>query len=213
MNDEVGTGRQRGTTAEERALPLPSQPDSWALYALGEEAVCVGAGVREGSKGTFKLPVIAQNRPRERFCSLAECVCICCSVVSDSLRPLDCSPPAPLSVGTLQARIPEWGAISISGRASLLAQMIKIPPAMQTQVRSLGREDPLEKTMATHARIVAWKIPWTEEPGGLRSIMGSQRVGQVRETNTSTPGRGTQKTLLRKNKVKLLTQVNLEQFE
>ena len=76
-----------GTMAEERALPLPSQPDSWALYALGEEAVCVGAGIREGSEGTFKLPVIAQNCPRECFCYLAECVCICCSAVSDSLRP------------------------------------------------------------------------------------------------------------------------------
>ena len=44
-------------------------------------------------------------------------------------------------------------------------------------VRSLGREDPLEKGMAIHSRILAWRIPWTEEPGGLES-MGSQRVGQ-----------------------------------
>ena len=46
-----------------------------------------------------------------------------------------------------------------------------------TQVRSLGREDPLEKEMATHSRILAWKIPWTEESRGLQS-MESQRVGQ-----------------------------------
>ena len=51
------------------------------------------------------------------------------------------------------------------------------PPAMQeTQVRSLGWEDPLEKGTATHSSILAWRIPWTEEPGGLQSI-GSQGVG------------------------------------
>ena len=45
------------------------------------------------------------------------------------------------------------------------------PPAMQeTQVQSLGREDPLEKGLATHSSILAWKIPWAEEPGGLQSI-------------------------------------------
>ena len=60
--------------------------------------------------------------------------------------------------------------------ASLLAQTVKNLPAMQeTWVQSLGWEDPLEKEMATHSRILAWKIPWTEEPGGLQS-MGSQRV-------------------------------------
>ena len=61
-------------------------------------------------------------------------------------------------------------------RVSLMAQMIKNLPAMQeTQVRSLGQEDPLEKGMATHPSILAWRIPWTEEPGRLRSI-GSQRL-------------------------------------
>ena len=58
-----------------------------------------------------------------------------------------------------------------------MAQMVKCLPAMQeTRVRSLGREDPLEKEMATHSSILAWEIPWTEEPGELQSI-GSQRVG------------------------------------
>ena len=48
--------------------------------------------------------------------------------------------------------------------------MVRNPPAMQeTQVPSLGGEDPLEKEMATHSRILAWKISWTEEPGGLQS--------------------------------------------
>ena len=63
------------------------------------------------------------------------------------------------------------------GRASLLAQSVKNLPAMQeTQVQSLGWEDPLEKEMTTHSSILAWKIPWTEEPCGLQS-MGLQRVG------------------------------------
>ena len=56
-------------------------------------------------------------------------------------------------------------------RASLVAQMIKNPPAMQeTWVQSLSWEDPLEKEMATHSSIFAWKISWTEEPGGLQSM-------------------------------------------
>ena len=58
-----------------------------------------------------------------------------------------------------------------------VAQMIKNPPAMQeTQVRSLGQEDPLKKEMATHSSILAWRILGTEEPGGLQSI-GLQRIG------------------------------------
>ena len=60
---------------------------------------------------------------------------------------------------------------------SLVAQVVKNLPAMQeTQVQSLGLEDPLEKEMATHCSILAWRITWTEEPGGLQS-MASQRVG------------------------------------
>ena len=58
-----------------------------------------------------------------------------------------------------------------------MAQTVKNLPAMwETQVQSLGGEDPLEKEMATHSSILAWRISWTEEPGGLQS-MGSQRVG------------------------------------
>ena len=56
-------------------------------------------------------------------------------------------------------------------RASLVAQRLKHLPAMQeTWIRSLGWEDPLEKEMATHSSILAWKIPWTEEPSGLQSM-------------------------------------------
>ena len=63
-----------------------------------------------------------------------------------------------------------WGA-------SLVAQRLKRLPAMQeTWDQSLGREDPLEKEMVTHSSILAWRIPWMEEPGGLQ-FMGSRRVG------------------------------------
>ena len=60
-------------------------------------------------------------------------------------------------------------------QTSLVAQTVK-PTMWETWVRSLGREDPLEKEMATHSSVLAWKIPWTEEPGRLQS-MGLQRVG------------------------------------
>ena len=57
-----------------------------------------------------------------------------------------------------------------------MAQMVKNPPAMpETVVGSLGGEEPLKKGMATHSSVLAWRIPWTEEPGGLQST-GSQRI-------------------------------------
>ena len=69
----------------------------------------------------------------------------------------------------------------LSAWASLVAQMVKNPPAMQeTWVQSLGQEDPLEKGMTTHWQqhsTPAWRSPWPEEPGRLQS-MGSQRVGR-----------------------------------
>ena len=62
--------------------------------------------------------------------------------------------------------------------SSLMAQIVKKLSAMQeTRVQSLGQEDPLEKGMATHSSILAWRIPWTEAPGGLQS-MGWQRIGR-----------------------------------
>ena len=61
-------------------------------------------------------------------------------------------------------------------RASLVAQMVNhLSPLQETWVQYLGQEDPLEKVMATHSSILAWRIPWTEDPGRLKS-MGSQRV-------------------------------------
>ena len=71
-------------------------------------------------------------------------------------------------------------------QASLVAQMLKdMPAAQETWVWSLGWEDPLGKEMATCFSILAWRIPWTEEPGGLQS-MGSQRVEHDWMTNTCT---------------------------
>ena len=62
-------------------------------------------------------------------------------------------------------------------RASQVAHVVKnLPTVQETQVQSLGQEDPLEKGMAAHSSILAWRIPWSEEPGRLQS-MGSQRVG------------------------------------
>ena len=71
--------------------------------------------------------------------------------------------------------IPNFHRLFSAG-ASLVAQPVKNPPAMQeTQIQSLGREDPLEKEMATHSSILVRNIPWTDEPGRLQS-MGSQTV-------------------------------------
>ena len=77
---------------------------------------------------------------------------------------------------------------SFSGSDALEGQtkMVKNLPAVQeTRVWSLGQEDPLEKGLATHSSILAWRIPWTEEPGGLQSI-GPQGVGHSWATNTFT---------------------------
>ena len=62
-------------------------------------------------------------------------------------------------------------------RASLIAELVRNLPAMQeTQVLSLGLEDPVEKEMATHSSILAWRFPWPEEPGGLQSMVPQSRA-------------------------------------
>ena len=119
-----------------------------------------------------------------------------CPTLCDSM---DCSPPGSFVHGILQARILGWLAISfsrgssrprdqtqascIAGRSKPLilgfpsGSAVKNPSAMQEMwIQSLGQEDPLEEGMATHSSILAWRIPWTEESGGLQS-MESQRVG------------------------------------
>ena len=115
--------------------------------------------------------------------------------MSDSSDLMDCSLPGSSIHGIFQARVLEWGATDFSDsfvlhalytilllplkllKASLVAQTVKCLPAVQdTQVRSLGWEDPLEKEMATHSSLLIWRIPRTGEPSGLLS-MGSHRVG------------------------------------
>ena len=79
-----------------------------------------------------------------------------------------------------------WVGSHVNSGASLVAQMVKNPPAMEgTQVHSSGQEDPLEKRMATHSSILPWCIPWTKEPDGLQ-FMGLQRVKHNWLTNTHT---------------------------
>ena len=75
---------------------------------------------------------------------------------------------------------------NLTPRAFPVAQMVKnLPATQETQVQSLGQEDPLEKGMAVHSSILAWRIPWTEEPGRLQSV-GSQRVRHDWVPNTAT---------------------------
>ena len=70
--------------------------------------------------------------------------------------------------GQLSSILGESSGLLTFSRVSLVAQVVKNLPVMwETQVRSLGQEDPLEKEMATHSSIIAWRISWTEEPGGL----------------------------------------------
>ena len=132
---------------------------------------------------------------------------------SSAVSPRTVAHQAPLSMGFFQAGILEWIAFPPPwdlpspgikptspafpalqedslplGRheswASPVAQLVNSLPAMQeNRVQSLGWEDPLEKEMATHSSILAWRNPWTEEPGGLQN-MGSQRVGHDWGTNT-----------------------------
>ena len=113
------------------------------------------------------------------------------SVVSDSLRPHGLQPTRLLcpwnslgkktGVGShslLQGTFPVQGLnLGLIERTSLVAQMVKRLPTMrETQVQSLGQEDPLEKEMATHSSTLAWKIPWTEEHSRLLLSTGLQRI-------------------------------------
>ena len=80
-----------------------------------------------------------------------------------------------MGCAVLLARLPLFRYLARG--ASLVAQMVKrLPAVWETQVRSLGWADPLEKEMATHSSTLAWKISWTEAPGRLHVTMGSQRV-------------------------------------
>ena len=88
-------------------------------------------------------------------------------------------------LGALSVAVPAWDLLKkvtfiifyLHQEIPYVAQTVKSLPTMrETQVQSLGWEDVLEKEMATHSSVLAWKIPWTEDPGRLQSL-GSQRVG------------------------------------
>ena len=90
----------------------------------------------------------------------------------------------------------------------LVAQLVKNPPAMQEMwIRFFGQKDPLEKGMATHSRILAWRIAWAEEPGGLQS-MGSQRVRHGWATNTFTSQRA--RVILNKMNILLKLKIKIK---
>ena len=102
--------------------------------------------------------------------------------------------PRPLALGArslshwITMEIPSVGFLSYKQHKGLpwwLRWCGTCLPMQETQIQSLGQEDPLEEEMATHSRLLAWRIPWTEEPGGLQPI-GSQRVGHNWATNTHT---------------------------
>ena len=89
-------------------------------------------------------------------------------------------PPNPTPVG--HQRAPSWAPRAIeqvpTNWASLVAQTVKNLPEMKgTQAQFLGWENPLEKGMATHSSVLAWRIPWTEEPGGVQSMGWQSRTG------------------------------------
>ena len=80
----------------------------------------------------------------------------------------------------------DLAAAAVAAGVSLVSQMVKNPPAMrETQVPSLGWEDPLEKGMATHSIILAWRIPWTEEPSGLQVYGAAKSQTQLSNNNYS----------------------------
>ena len=93
--------------------------------------------------------------------------------------------PPPPSPHLLRSWLKLWWIYETT-QASWVTQVVKhLPTVRETWVQSLGQEDLLEKGMATHSSILAWRIPWTEEPDGLQSL-GSQRVGHDWATNTFT---------------------------
>ena len=117
-----------------------------------------------------------------------------------------------IKITTIAIIAPKWINIlrnKLNKRASLVPQMVKNLPAMQeTQFRFLGSGRPLEKRLATHSSILAWRIPRTEEPGGLQ-FMESQRVGYDWATNTHTQTwqKKMYKTMLKKLKTSVKRKV------
>ena len=107
--------------------------------------------------------------------------CFWTAVLEKTLEsPLDCKEIQPV-----RSEDQPWDFFGRNDAKGLVAQRLKLLPAMrETWVWFLGREDPLEKEMATHSSILAWRIPWTEEPGGLQSTE-SRSVGHDWATSLS----------------------------
>ena len=118
----------------------------------------------------------------------------CSSCPFDSVRRLQ--PHWPLNSWTV-SRLYDLRVLNLSlfisasfpsFRASLVAQRLKcLPPMWETRVRSMGREDPLEKEMVTHSSILAWRIPWTEEPGSPRGRKESDTTEWLHSLTHSLP--------------------------
>ena len=108
---------------------------------------------------------------------------------------MDGSPQVPLSMGF--PRQEYWSVLPLPTPGHLpdpVAQMVKnLPAVWETWVGSLGQEDPLEKDMATHSSILAWEIPWTEEPGRLQSM------GVTKKSDTTEVTRHTSMCLINKH--------------
>ena len=136
-------------------------------------------------KGNRRLPHGTFCKTQSRWQLLFHCLFravlsrFSCVQLFATVRTVACQ--APLSMLALLLL-----TLKVLDSPSLVAQMAKNLPVMQeTQVQSLGQEDPLEKGIATHSSILAWRIPWTEEPGGLQ-CMGLQTVEHNWATKHST---------------------------
>ena len=130
--------------------------------------VLAGLGLSQGDTSGDATPLYSALGVSEAEMDLKEPF-----AVPSSLSLLSGSLVDPIAFIDLMARSGRFAQICVS-RGSLVAETIKRPPAMQeTCVQFPGGEDPLEEDMAAHSSILAWRIPWMEEPGGLRSV-GSQ---------------------------------------
>ena len=174
--EAISSGKHPPTPKSQQGLPVIFSHDTLP-FAFGTAAVCylcISLGVR----------VLVSGLARPLGGKLP------CSWVEMGIG----APPSPIStpdfsVLTGPQRVllstPDGTDAPINKWSSWVAQMVKnLPATWETWVRSLSWEDPLEKNMATHSSILAWRISWTEEPGGLRP-MGLQRVGHDLATNTS----------------------------
>ena len=124
--------------------------------------------------------VCARVCARARMCVCA-CVCVCVRArmcVCARARMCVCVPARVCVCVCVCSGCRNFCTLALTDRTSLVAQVVKhLPPMRETWARSLGQEDPLVKEMATHSSTLAWRIPWTVEPGRLQS-MRLQRAGQ-----------------------------------